>query len=107
MLQRTSCKHSEKQQHSLDSLSHRRLGMTEIEPFVVVVGATGQQGGACVEALLQQNKFKVKALTRNSTSAAAKALAARDVTLVTGDLKDKDSLIKVCSVGGLCVSRKA
>lgn len=81
--------------------------MAPIERFTVVVGATGQQGGTCVHALLQQNKFKIKALTRNSKSAAAKALAALNVTLVTGDLTIKDSLVKVRFVDGLHFLRKA
>jgi uncharacterized protein YbjT (DUF2867 family) len=33
--------------------------------LIVVVGATGQQGGAVVRALQAGNQFKVRALTRN------------------------------------------
>lgn len=69
-----------------------------IEPFVVVVGATGQQGGGCVDALLQQGKFKIKAVTRNASSEAAKALKDRQVQVVTADLNDKESLIQVSVV---------
>ena len=69
-----------------------------IEPFIVVVGATGQQGGGCVDALLQQGKFKIKAVTRDVSSEAAKALKKRNVDVVTADLNDKVSLVKVSVV---------
>ena len=65
------------------------------EPFIVVIGATGQQGGGCVDALLQQGKFAVKAVTRNENSQAAKSLKERNVDVVTADLNDKESLVKV------------
>lgn len=65
-----------------------------IEPTIVVVGATGQQGGGCVDALLQQGKFKIKAVTRDLSSDAAKALKKRNVDVVTANLSDKESLVK-------------
>ena len=52
---------------------------------VTVVGATGQQGSATVDALLDRG-IPVRALTRNSDSAAARALAQRGVEVVTADL---------------------
>ncbi|DBA66689.1 hypothetical protein WJX79_009438 [Trebouxia sp. C0005] len=63
-------------------------------PFIVVVGATGKQGRACVNALLRQRKFNVKGLTRNVSGKNAKALVDLGVKLVQGDLNDKPSLIK-------------
>ncbi len=69
-----------------------------VEPFVVVFGATGQQGGGCVDALLQQGKFKIKAVTRNANSDAAKSLKDRKVDVISADLNDKESLLKVCVV---------
>jgi uncharacterized protein YbjT (DUF2867 family) len=69
---------------------------------VVVAGATGRQGGAVVRALLRHNAqagksdkiFHVRALTRNTTSAAAVALqdfAAKKewLTLVKCDLVNR------------------
>ena len=64
--------------------------------FIVVVGATGKQGRACVNALLQQHKFETKGLTRSISSKNAKALADLGLELVEGDLNDKSSLIRVC-----------
>lgn len=68
------------------------------EPIIVVVGATGQQGGGCVDALLRQGKFKIKAVTRDLSSDAAKALKKRNVDVVTANLSDKESLVKVSVV---------
>lgn len=58
---------------------------------ILVTGATGQQGGAVARHLLAGG-FTVKALVRNPDSDKAKALAAKGVTLVKGDLDDSASL---------------
>jgi uncharacterized protein YbjT (DUF2867 family) len=54
--------------------------------LVLVTGATGKQGGACVEALLTQG-HQVRALTRNSASPAANRLRERgvEITDIAGD----------------------
>ena len=62
------------------------------ESFVVVCGATGNQGGAAVEALLRRGRFQVRALARDPRKAAA--LAGRGVEVVTGDLSDTESLAR-------------
>lgn len=64
---------------------------------VLVVGATGNQGGAVVDQLLAANddaddEFAVHGLTRDASSENAQALAERGVTVVEGDLGDKESL---------------
>jgi uncharacterized protein YbjT (DUF2867 family) len=56
---------------------------------VLVIGATGQQGGATARALLARGAA-VHALVRDPGRPAARALS--DATLVTGDLDDRDSL---------------
>ncbi len=58
---------------------------------VFVTGATGQQGGAVAHALLARG-HKVRALTRNSSSDAAKALAAAGVDVREGDFNDPATL---------------
>ena len=59
---------------------------------VAVCGATGQQGGATLNALLKLG-YKVKALTRDTTSAKSQALAARDgVETVKAEFDDAESL---------------
>ncbi|KAI9864400.1 MAG: hypothetical protein M1824_005103 [Vezdaea acicularis] len=58
---------------------------------ILITGATGKQGGAVIAALLSQPKptFKILALTRNTTSASAKALAAKpNVSVIEGNLDD-------------------
>ena len=58
---------------------------------ILVTGATGAQGGAVVEALLQAGA-SVRALARDPGSAGARALAARGVELKPGDWNDPASL---------------
>lgn len=65
--------------------------MTETQRPVLVLGATGGQGGAVVDALLAR-KAVVRALTRNMDSASARRLQDRGVEVVSGSLDDRDSL---------------
>jgi uncharacterized protein YbjT (DUF2867 family) len=58
---------------------------------VLVTGATGQQGGATVRALLSAG-VPVRALVRDPETDRAKAVRALGAELVTGDLRDRDSL---------------
>jgi len=63
---------------------------------VLVIGATGQQGGSLARLLLQ-NKHKVYALTRNrnARSSAIQDLENRGANIVEGNLDDPDSLRQV------------
>ena len=58
---------------------------------ILVTGATGQQGGAVARELLAAG-HKVRAMTRNPDSEAAKALADLGAEVVRGDLNDTASL---------------
>merc|ERR1719498_1015142 len=58
---------------------------------VLVTGATGQQGGATVNALLKQG-VEVCALSRSPDSAACQALEAKGVKVFQGDFEDPESL---------------
>ena len=58
---------------------------------VLVTGATGKQGGYLARELLARG-HAIRALTRKPESAGAAALAARGVTIVTGDFEDQGSL---------------
>lgn len=60
---------------------------------VLVTGATGNQGGAAVDALLERG-HKVIALTRNPDSERARNLAERGATVAAGDFSDYDSLVR-------------
>lgn len=58
---------------------------------VLVLGATGQQGGA-VAAHLLRDGWRVRALTRDKSGEAAQALALRGVELYEGNMADRASL---------------
>jgi uncharacterized protein YbjT (DUF2867 family) len=58
---------------------------------VLVIGGTGQQGGAATSALLAQG-WLVHALVRDPDAAAAVSLHTAGARLVTGDLDDLGSL---------------
>jgi uncharacterized protein YbjT (DUF2867 family) len=58
---------------------------------IVVTGATGRQGGAATRHLLNDG-WRVRALTRDPTSAKARALAERGAEVVRGDMGDPATL---------------
>ncbi len=61
---------------------------------IVVVGATGAQGGGLARAILHDPDapFRVRALTRNARSEKAEALARLGADVVEADLDDPESL---------------
>lgn len=66
---------------------------------ILVTGATGNQGSAVIDALLQcpsASSFEILALTRNTSSAKAKALAAKSntISLLRGDFDDCDAIFQ-------------
>ncbi|KAK9384428.1 hypothetical protein V1515DRAFT_371106 [Lipomyces mesembrius] len=62
--------------------------------LIVVVGATGGQGGSVISASLKDKNFKVRGITRNPDGEKAKALTAKGVEMVRADLNDEGSLVK-------------
>lgn len=58
---------------------------------VLVIGATGQQGGAAARALLERG-WPVRALVRDPGKPAARRLHEAGASLVTGDLDDPESV---------------
>jgi len=60
---------------------------------VVVVGATGKQGGAVAKNLLERG-HEVRALTRNPDSVKARELASAGATIVHASLEDTAALTK-------------
>jgi uncharacterized protein YbjT (DUF2867 family) len=62
--------------------------------IIAVVGATGAQGGGLVRAILndKSSEFAVRALTRDVTSARARALAELGAEVVAADIDDVASL---------------
>ncbi|KAL8782442.1 MAG: hypothetical protein Q9213_005372 [Squamulea squamosa] len=66
---------------------------------LLITGATGKQGRACIEALLSSpsaSAFSILALTRNASSPSATRLAQRSsqIKLLQGDLNDCSGIFK-------------
>ena len=64
---------------------------------ILVTGATGKQGGSCIQALLaapNATDFTLLAVTRNPESASAKKLAEQGVKIVQGDLNDVPAIFE-------------
>ena len=59
---------------------------------VLVMGATGNQGGAVVRNLLTKG-HRIRTLTRNPDSPKAKQLSEQGVEVVKGDFTDSNSLV--------------
>ena len=58
------------------------------EKLFLVTGATGRQGGAVARHLLKRG-HRVRALTRDPSKSAARALAGMGAEVVRGDLDDR------------------
>jgi uncharacterized protein YbjT (DUF2867 family) len=65
---------------------------TTARKTILVVGATGAQGGSVARNLLARGRFHVRAMTRNPNSEAAQALRALGAEIVKGDLDDQASI---------------
>lgn len=76
--------------------------------IIVVVGATGAQGGGLVRAIAndKSDAFTVRALTRNVNSDKAKALASLGAEVVAADLDDVESLKQAYAgaYGAFCIT---
>jgi uncharacterized protein YbjT (DUF2867 family) len=62
---------------------------------ILVLGATGTQGGAIARELLAA-QLAVRALVRDPASARAQALRNAGASLVEGDLRDRASIARAC-----------
>ncbi|KAI8518438.1 NmrA-like domain-containing protein 1 [Branchiostoma belcheri] len=60
--------------------------------LITVFGATGSQGGSVASALLEDQDFKVRAVTRNASSDKAKALQEKGAEVVVASLDDPSTL---------------
>jgi uncharacterized protein YbjT (DUF2867 family) len=66
--------------------------------IIAVTGATGAQGGGVVNIMKKTPGWKVRALTRNVESDAAKRLLAEGIEVVQADFDDQNSLQKAFQV---------
>ena len=62
------------------------------QKIILVTGATGAQGGSVARALLAENKFTVRILTRNANTEKVTAFKKLGAEVVTGDMNDIESL---------------
>jgi uncharacterized protein YbjT (DUF2867 family) len=60
--------------------------------LVLVTGATGHQGGAVARHLLDNDDFRVRALTRDPGKSEARQLAEDGAEIIKGDMDDRDSI---------------
>ncbi|KAJ5816529.1 NmrA-like family protein [Penicillium robsamsonii] len=64
----------------------------ESKKLIVILGATGNQGGSVAEVFLQEPQWRVRAVTRNPASTKAQSLAARGAEVVQADLDSPSTL---------------
>jgi len=64
------------------------------ERWIAITGVTGTQGGATARRLLRDG-WRVRGLTRNSASEAARRAAADGIELVQGDMGDRAALARL------------
>jgi uncharacterized protein YbjT (DUF2867 family) len=62
------------------------------QKLVVVVGATGGQGGSVINRLLTDDSYRIRGISRDPQSKKSQALAMKGVQMVRADLNDADSI---------------
>ncbi|KAF2751405.1 NAD(P)-binding protein [Sporormia fimetaria CBS 119925] len=62
--------------------------------IIAVTGATGSQGGGVANVMKNVEGWKVRAITRNTNSDAAKKLTSEGVEVVQANFDDEESLVK-------------
>ena len=69
--------------------------------LLVVFGATGNQGSSVIRHVLASpylsKEYRIRAITRDSSSHQAKQLTALQVDVVSGDVNDSDNLFQILS----------
>ena len=84
------------------------MNETSNKKIIVVVGATGAQGGGLVRAILadRNRQFAVRAVTRNPQADRALALAQQGAEVVAADLDDADSIRRAFAgaYGAFCLT---
>ena len=76
----------------MDDQSASKLSRDSMSKLITVFGATGQQGGAVMRALLASGGFQLRGLTRNPDGDKSKALREKGVEMMKADLDDPSSV---------------
>jgi len=84
---------------AFDSLFNLKMALRKL----LIIGATGKQGGAVIDALIADSApFQILALTRNTSSPSAQKLASRpNVTVVQGDSLNPTPIFEAHKVHGV------
>ncbi|KAL6922152.1 hypothetical protein ACHAP8_003621 [Fusarium lateritium] len=61
--------------------------------FIIILGATGNQGGSVAESFLSEPDWKVRAITRNTKSSKAQALSSKGAQVVQADIDEPSTLV--------------
>ncbi|CAG8960324.1 hypothetical protein HYFRA_00012398 [Hymenoscyphus fraxineus] len=69
---------------------------------IVILGITGKQGGSVADHFLNLADWKIRGITRNTTSESALALASKGIELIAADFNDP-STIKSAFKGGTAI----
>ncbi|CAF3636905.1 unnamed protein product [Rotaria socialis] len=65
-----------------------------MKPVIVVVGATDQQGGSVINALINSNKWTVRGLSRNISSEGSQKLIANGVQIISCNIDCFDECVE-------------
>ena len=76
--------------------SQKEMGLSP--KLVVVVGATGGQGGSVIKRLLADGIYQLRGITRNPQSKSSQELTAKGVEMVTADINDLESIVAAFKV---------
>jgi hypothetical protein len=60
--------------------------------LICIVGVTGNQGGSVAQRFLRDPTYRIRGLTRNPASPAARKLSEQGIEIVQADLEDVESL---------------
>lgn len=74
------------------------------QKLIVIIGITGNQGGSVASVFAQHPSWRIRGLTRNPASDAAKALEAQGVEMVAADLHDPATLVPAFTGANLIFS---
>lgn len=72
--------------------------------LIVITGITGNQGGSVANAFLQDSQWRIRGLTRDTSSEGSTALQAKGIEMVQADLHSRESLISAFQGANLIFS---